>query len=59
MRRTGDLLRTAAVLSFWALLLASGVLSSQLRLERSRNTIDFCGEDSLSKICDFHAVLKD
>ena len=59
MRRIGDLLRTAAVLSFWALLLASGVLSSQLRLERSRNTIDFCGEDSLSKICDFHAVLKD
>ena len=59
MRRTGDLLRTAAALSFWALLLASGVLSSQLRLERSRNTIDFCGEDSLSKICDFHAVLKD
>ena len=59
MRRTGDLLRKAAVLSFWALLLASGVLYSQLRLERSRNTIDFCGEDSLSKICDFHAVLKD
>ena len=59
MRSAGDLLRTAAVLSFWVLLVGSGVLSSQLRLQRSRNTIDFCSEESLSKVCDFHAVLKD
>ena len=59
MRSAGDLLRTAAVLSFWVLLVGSGLLSSQLRMQRSRNTIDFCGEESLSKVCNFHAVLKD
>ncbi|UPM50013.1 hypothetical protein MY494_11975 [Synechococcus sp. A10-1-5-1] len=59
MRSAGDLLRTAAVLSFWALLIVTAILSSQLRLQRSRNTIDFCDEDSLGKVCAFHAVLKD
>ena len=47
------------MLSFWVLLVSTAVLSSQLRLQRSRNSIDFCAEDSLSKVCNFHAVLKD
>lgn len=59
MRSAGDLLRTAAVLSFWVLLVSTAVLSSQLRLQRSKNSIDFCAQDSLSKVCNFHAVLTD
>ncbi|MGA0385794.1 MULTISPECIES: hypothetical protein [Synechococcaceae] len=47
------------MLSFWVLLVSTAVLSSQLRLQRSKNSIDFCDQDSLSKVCNFHAVLTD
>ena len=45
--------------SFWVLLVSTAVLSSQQRLQRSKNSIDFCDQDSLSKVCNFYAVLRD